>query len=97
MALRLGQYYRSVYGAVNSIRMAILSHTEDAQSLLGGEIELDEAYSSAACARANEPAALPAKCPSSVFWSATASDLDLPPVYVGSSSQPQIDPIDQFP
>jgi len=44
MALQLGLSYRSVYGAVSSIRMAILSHAEDAQSLLGGEIELDEAY-----------------------------------------------------
>jgi transposase len=44
MALQLGLSYRSVYGAVNAIRMAILSHAEGAQSLLGGEIELDEAY-----------------------------------------------------
>jgi len=44
MALQLGLSYRSVYGAVSAIRMAILSHAEDASSLLGGEIELDEAY-----------------------------------------------------
>ena len=44
MSLQLGLSYRAVYGAVNTIRMAILSHAEDAQSLLGGEIELDEAY-----------------------------------------------------
>jgi len=44
MALQLGLSYRSVYGAVNAIRMAVLSHAEDAKSLLGGEIELDEAY-----------------------------------------------------
>jgi transposase len=44
MALQLGLSYRSVYGAVNAMRMAILSHAEDAKSLLGGEIELDEAY-----------------------------------------------------
>ena len=44
MALQLGLSYRSVYAAVTAIRMAILSHAEDASSLLGGEIELDEAY-----------------------------------------------------
>ena len=44
MALQLGLSYRSVYAAVTAIRMAILSHAEDAPSLLGGEIELDEAY-----------------------------------------------------
>lgn len=44
MALQLGLSYRSVYAAVSAIRMAILSHAEDARSLLSGEIELDEAY-----------------------------------------------------
>ena len=44
MALQLGMSYRSVYAAVTAMRMAILSHAEDASSLLGGEIELDEAY-----------------------------------------------------
>lgn len=44
MSLQLGLSYRAVYGAVNAIRMAILSHAEDAATLLGGEIELDEAY-----------------------------------------------------
>jgi transposase len=44
MALQLGLSYRSVYAAVTAIRMAIVSHAQDAQSLLGGEIELDEAY-----------------------------------------------------
>ena len=44
MSLQLGLSYRAVYGAVTAIRMAILSHAEDASTLLGGEIELDEAY-----------------------------------------------------
>jgi transposase len=44
MALQLGLSYRSLYAAVSAIRLAILSHAEDAKSLLGGEIELDEAY-----------------------------------------------------
>ena len=44
MALQLGLSYRSVYAAVSATRMAILSHAEDAKSLLSGEIELDEAY-----------------------------------------------------
>ena len=44
MSLQLGLSYRAVYGAVNTIRMAILSHAEDAPSLLDGEIEIDEAY-----------------------------------------------------
>lgn len=44
MALQLNLSYRAVYGAVTTIRLAILSHAEDAQALLDGEIELDEAY-----------------------------------------------------
>jgi transposase len=44
MALQLKLSYRAVYGAVTTIRLAILSHAEDAQALLDGEIELDEAY-----------------------------------------------------
>ena len=43
MAKQMKMTYKAVYGAVNVIRMAILSHAEDA-ALLGGEIELDEAY-----------------------------------------------------
>ena len=44
MSLQLGLSYGALYRAVNTIRMAILSHAEDASALLGGEIELDEAY-----------------------------------------------------
>jgi len=44
MSLQLGLSYGAVYRAVNTIRMAILSHAEDASDLLSGEIELDEAY-----------------------------------------------------
>jgi len=44
MALQLKVSYRAVYGAVTTIRLAILSHAEDAHALLDGEIELDEAY-----------------------------------------------------
>lgn len=44
MAKQMKMTYKAVYGAVNTIRMSILSHAEDAASLLGGEIELDEAY-----------------------------------------------------
>jgi len=44
MALQLNVSYRAVYGAVTTMRLAILSHAEDAQTLLDGEIELDEAY-----------------------------------------------------
>ena len=44
MSLQLGLSYGAVYRAVNTIRMAILSHAEDASALLSGEIELDEAY-----------------------------------------------------
>jgi len=36
--------YRAVYNAAMAIRWAILSHAEDAETLLGGEIELDESY-----------------------------------------------------
>lgn len=44
IARQMKMTYKAVYGAVNTIRMAILSHAEDAETLLGGEIELDEAY-----------------------------------------------------
>ena len=44
MARQMKMSYKAVYGAVNTIRMSILSHAEDANMLLGGEIELDEAY-----------------------------------------------------
>lgn len=44
IARQMKMTYKAVYGAVNTIRMAILSHAEDADALLGGEIELDEAY-----------------------------------------------------
>jgi transposase len=44
MAMQMKMSYKAVYGAVNTIRMSILSHAEDADMLLGGEIELDEAY-----------------------------------------------------
>lgn len=44
MALQLNMSYRAVYKAITTIRLAILNHAEDAQSLLDGEIEVDEAY-----------------------------------------------------
>lgn len=44
MAMQLNVSYRAVYGAVTTIRLVILSHAEDAQGMLDGEIELDEAY-----------------------------------------------------
>ena len=36
--------YPTVLKAVDTIRMAIVAHSVDSQELLGGEIELDEAY-----------------------------------------------------
>lgn len=36
--------YNAVYDAVNTIRMAILAHADDADILLGGEVEIDESY-----------------------------------------------------
>src|SRR5512136_556314 len=44
MAAQMGLSYRAAYGAVLTIRMAILTHAADADMLLGGEIELDESY-----------------------------------------------------
>jgi len=44
MAQQMKLSYRAAYGAVSTIRMAILSHAADAAILLGGEIELDESY-----------------------------------------------------
>ena len=36
--------YNAAYKAVNTIRMAIFAHAEDADVLLGGEVEMDESY-----------------------------------------------------
>lgn len=44
MAAQLSMSYNAAYKAVNTIRMAILAHTEDADTLLGGEVEMDESY-----------------------------------------------------
>ena len=44
MAQQLGLDYRTAYRAVAVIRAAIVAHAPDADRLLGGEIELDEAY-----------------------------------------------------
>lgn len=44
IAYQLGLSYNTVYKAVTTIRLAILSHADDADILLGGEVELDEAY-----------------------------------------------------
>lgn len=44
IALQLKMSYNTVYKAMNTIRTAIVAHSEDAETLLGGEIELDESY-----------------------------------------------------
>jgi len=44
MASQMGMAYNTVYNAVKTIRMAIVSHADDAEDLLAGEIELDESY-----------------------------------------------------
>jgi transposase len=44
MAQQMGLSYPAVYKAVTTMRRAILAHATEAQSLLGGEIELDESY-----------------------------------------------------
>lgn len=44
MTAQLNINYKTVYNAVHLIRMAILSHTVDAEDLLSGEIEIDESY-----------------------------------------------------
>jgi len=36
--------YRTAYKAVTTMRMAILAHAKDAEKLLGGVVEMDEAY-----------------------------------------------------
>jgi len=43
IAQQTGLSYNTAYKAVNTIRMAILAHAEDADVLLRGEVELDEA------------------------------------------------------
>ncbi len=44
IATQLGLAYNTAYKAVHTIRRAILAHSQDFQSLLGGEVELDESY-----------------------------------------------------
>ena len=44
MTEQLNINYKTVYHAVHLIRLAILSHAEDAEDILSGEIELDESY-----------------------------------------------------
>jgi len=44
MAMQLNMSYRAVYRAVMTIRLALLSRTEDVRSWMFGEIELDESY-----------------------------------------------------
>jgi transposase len=44
VAGQLGVSYNTALKAVDTIRMAILAHARDAEVLLGGEVELDEAY-----------------------------------------------------
>lgn len=44
MAQQLGISYNTAYKAISTLRMAIVAHAQDAQVLLGGEVEIDEAY-----------------------------------------------------
>jgi transposase len=44
VAAQLGVSYNTALKAIDTIRMAILAHARDADVLLGGEVELDEAY-----------------------------------------------------
>jgi transposase len=44
MASQMGLAYNTVYNTVKVVRMAIVSHADDAEELLAGEIELDESY-----------------------------------------------------
>ena len=50
-ASQLGIAYNTAYKAFQTIRYAILAHTNDGPELLGGEIELDEAYCRGAAAK----------------------------------------------
>ena len=45
IAKQIGVAYNTAHRAVTILRMAILAHSEDADILLSGEIELDESYS----------------------------------------------------
>ena len=44
MASQMGLAYNTAYNAVKTMRLAIISHADDAEELLAGEIELDESY-----------------------------------------------------
>lgn len=44
MSQQLGISYNTAYKAITTLRMAIVAHAQDAQELLGGEVEIDEAY-----------------------------------------------------
>ena len=44
MSEQMNLAYTTVYKAISVMRLSILSHAEDAQELLEGEIEIDESY-----------------------------------------------------
>jgi len=44
IAKQIGVAYNTAHRAVTILRMAILAHSEDADILLSGEIELDECH-----------------------------------------------------
>ena len=44
VAQQMGLSYNTALKAIDTIRASILAHARDAEALLGGEIELDEAY-----------------------------------------------------
>jgi len=44
IAIQLGIAYNTAFKAILTIRGAILAHAADAESLMGGEVELDESY-----------------------------------------------------
>ena len=44
IAIQMGLAYNIVYKAITTICLAIMAHAEDAKALLGGEVEMNEAY-----------------------------------------------------
>ena len=70
MARQMKMSYKAVCGAVNTIRMSILSHAEDAKDYLGGEIDLMRP-TSAEEENATGEEAPPTRCLSLASWRGT--------------------------
>ena len=74
MAQQMGLSYGTVYRAIQTIRLAIVSQAQDAALLLGGEIELDESYFGGH-RKGHRGRGLPERCLYWASWSGTGKSM----------------------